>query len=456
MAQEAGRTRFFSHVQHNRAPILNLPENSRVINYILIKLKKIKIKPLLIALIITIFNIAQLSSRQPSISLGVDVFFEEGLFREYEGKRIALVTNHTGVNRALVSTIDLFFSHAPELQLVALFSPEHGLTGQAYAFEEVEEKKGPRGIPIYSLHGKTRRPTEEMLKGIDLIVYDIQDVGCRSYTYTTTLCYVMEEAAKRKIPVVVLDRPNPINGVTIDGPMLEEKWRSFIGYLNIPYCHGMTLGEIAQYFNEKHAIKCQLRVIPMRGWKRWMSFEDTGLKWIPTSPYIPEQDTPLFYATTGMIGELSLVNIGIGYTLPFKIIGAPWIHAPKLAKELNAQKLPGVQFLPFHYRPFYGLYKGKDCQGVMIIITDKKIYRPVTVQYMMIGVLKTLYPNSILARLETIDQAKKTLFCKVCGNETMLTLIGKERYVAWKLIEYEKEKREAFRKERLPYLLYQN
>jgi uncharacterized protein YbbC (DUF1343 family) len=388
------------------------------------------------------------------IQLGIDVLFDEGLVYELKGKRVGLVTNHTGVNSSMHSTIDLFLEEAPEVKLIALFAPEHGIDGQAYAFEEVSEIKGPAGIPIYSLHGKTRRPTDRMLQGVDVIVYDIQDIGCRSYTYTTTLCYVMEEAAKRGIPVVVLDRPNPINGLIVDGPMLQTKWRSYIGYVNVPYCHGMTIGELAGFFNDKYQIGCKLKVIGMKGWKRSMTYMDTGLTWIPTSPYIPEPDTPQFYASTGLLGELSLVNIGIGYTLPFKVIGAPWIKARQLSDCLNEQKLPGVYFLPFHYRPFYGVYKGKDCQGIMIIVTDAKSYRPVSTQYMILGILKNLYPKQVLAKLNALELAKKDLFCKASGNEEMLTLLRDEKYVAWKLILFQKEEREQFLQERKKYLLY--
>jgi uncharacterized protein YbbC (DUF1343 family) len=393
-------------------------------------------------------------AQTPKVALGVDLFFQEGHVNELKDKQIGLVTNHTGIDSHFRSTIDLFLEQAPDVKLVALFAPEHGINGGAYAWEKIEEHRGPHGIPTYSLHGKTRRPTAEMLKGIDVIVYDIQDIGCRSYTYTTTLFYVMEEAAKRQIPVIVLDRPNPINGQIVDGPMLEKKWRSFIGYINVPYCHGMTIGELASYFNETYQIGCQLKVIPMRGWKRWMSYVDTGLHWIPTSPQIPEPDTPLFYASTGSLGELGLVNIGVGYTLPFKVIGAPWIKANELAEHLNAQKLPGVAFIPFFYRPFYGSYKGEDCQGVMISVTNRQTYRPLSVQYMLIGMLKTLYPKQMLAKLNILNQEKKNLFCKASGNETMLALIFKEKYVAWKLILYQKEERERFYEERKKYLLY--
>jgi uncharacterized protein YbbC (DUF1343 family) len=390
----------------------------------------------------------------PKVELGVEVFFNEGHIRELKGKRVALVTNHTGVDSKLRSTIDRLKEAAPEVKLVALFAPEHGIRGAQYAFEAVEETHGPLGIPIYSLHGKTRRPTEKMLHGIDVILYDIQDIGCRSYTYTTTLFYVMEEAAKRKIPVIVLDRPNPINGLTVDGPMLEDNWRSFIGYINVPYCHGMTIGELARFFNAHYKVGCALRVIPMRGWKRAMSYADTGLHWIPTSPQIPEADTPLFFASTGILGELGLVNIGVGYTLPFKVIGAPWIHAQKLADQLNAQKLPGVTFLPFFYRPFFGSYKGKDCQGVKIVVTNRLSYRPVAVQYMLIGILKNLYPAQMNAKLAALETSKKDLFCKANGNAQMLSTLIKEKYTAWKLILYQKQEREAFLDVRSKYLLY--
>ena len=199
-----------------------------------------------------------------------------------------------------------------------------------------------------------------MLKGIDLLIYDIQDIGSRSYTFLSTLLYVMEEAAKQQIKVMVLDRPNPINGIVMDGPMLEEKWRSFLGYINVPYCHGMTIGELAQYFNGEYKIGCDLEVIPMKGWKRTMSFKDTHLPWVPTSPHVPEAETALVYPVTGILGELGIVNIGIGYTLPFKLIGAPWIQAEAFAEQLNQQQFPGVRFLPFYYRPFYGKFEGEN------------------------------------------------------------------------------------------------
>ncbi|MFI5334144.1 MAG: exo-beta-N-acetylmuramidase NamZ domain-containing protein [Chlamydiales bacterium] len=385
------------------------------------------------------------------VEVGLELFFKNGHHLTYKNKRVGLITNQTAVTRELKTAVDLF-KESPEFKLTCLFAPEHGLHGSAYAAEKISHKSGE--IPVYSLHGETRRPTDKMLKDLDLLVFDIQEVGCRSYTYASTLFYVMEEAAKRSIPVVVLDRPNPMGGVIVDGPMMKEELRSFIGYLNVPYCHGMTIGELARFFNEEYKVGCTLQVIAMEGWKRTMSFSDTGLPWIPTSPYIPESDTPFYYASTGILGMLELVNIGIGYTMPFKIVGAPWIRAQSFAKKLNEQNLAGVKFLPFYFRPFYGPYKGKDCQGVRIVITAPTQYRPLAVQSLLIGMLKTLYPKQVGTRLASLSAAKKKSFCQVCGNQEMLQLLLHDKYVAWKLITFQQQEREDFQKIREKYLLY--
>lgn len=391
----------------------------------------------------------------PSVELGVDQFFKEGHEKTLQGKKVGLITNHTGVNKELTPTVELFLSKGRDFTLAALFSPEHGIDGSKYAFEKVEYGNGSGLVPLFSLHGKTRRPTDEMLQGLDVLIYDIQDIGVRSYTYATTLFYAMEEAAKRKIEVIVLDRPNPIGGMLVDGSMLEDKWRSFIGYVNVPYCHGMTVGELAQFFNEEYKVGCKLKVIPMKGWKRSMNFKDTGLGWIPTSPHIPESDTPLFYASTGILGELSIVNIGVGYTLPFKLVGAPWIDAKVFAEKLNDQKLPGVYFSPFHYRPFYGSYKDEECHGALIQIRNPKIYRPLAVQYMIIGLLKSLYPEKVKHALSKVEKTQGELFCKANGNEEVLKLLLHGQYIAWKMISYGQEKREEFKNLRKKYLLYE-
>lgn len=383
------------------------------------------------------------------VSLGVDVFFDTAP-EQYKEKKIGLIINQTSVDSKMRSTLSRF--QGAGISVAALFSPEHGIKGRQYAAEKVSDTK-ESNIPVYSLHGDKRRPTQEMLKGLDAIVYDIQCTGVRAYTYQTTLYYMMEEAAKAGLEVIVFDRPNPINGLVVDGPMLQEKWRSFIGYINVPYCPGMTIGELAKFFNEEYKVGCKLRVIPMKGWSRKMSYRDTGLAWIPPSPHVPEPDTPLFCPITGILGEINLVNIGIGYTLPFKIVGAPWIKAVDFAVALNGQKLPGVRFQPYFFRPFYGLFKGLDCEGVLVQITDEKIFRPLSTQYLIIGLLKSLYPTEFNKQLEQITGSRKDLFCKANGTEVIYELMRQERFPAWKMIDYQKEEREAFLEKRKLYLL---
>ncbi|MBS0648276.1 MAG: DUF1343 domain-containing protein [Verrucomicrobia bacterium] len=390
---------------------------------------------------------------EPKIQLGVDVFFQEERYLDLKGKKVALLTNHTGVDGQQKPTLELLQQVEKDFKIVALFSPEHGLTGVAYAAENVGHKKEGK-VQCYSLHGNYRRPTPEMLKGIDVIIYDIQEIGCRSYTYATTLFYVMEEAAKRGIEVMVLDRPNPMGGLLVDGPMLHDDSRSFLGYVNVPYCHGMTIGELARFFNEEYRVKCRLKVVPLQGWKREMTFQETGLVWIPTSPQIPEADTPFFYPATGLLGELQLVSIGIGYTLPFKVVGAPWIDAKAFVKALNLQKLKGVKFLPFHFKPYFGPYKGEECHGVRILITDAKQFRPVSIDYMIMGVLKSLYPQEVVKRLKALPEKKRALFCKANGNTDILNLLLQEKYPGWKMVSFEKEERKAFLEKRQKYLLY--
>lgn len=383
---------------------------------------------------------------------GIDVFIKDGHLARLKNKNIGLVTNQTAMNGELISTLDLLKAHAKDYKITAIFAPEHGFYGRDRAAQDVDQTKDVDGIPIYSLHSNTRRPSESMLKGLNLIIYDIQDIGSRSYTFITTLFYVMEEAAKKKIPVIVLDRPNPINGVTIDGPMLEESLRSMVGYINIPYCHGMTVGELAKFFNEEYSVGCSLEVVPMKGWKRTMSFRQTGLPWIPTSPYIPESDTPLYYPMTGILGEISLVNIGIGYTLPFKLVGAPWIKAMDFAKTLNNFKYPGVYFTPFFFRPFYGKFKGENCEGVLITVSDPLKYKPLATQFLIIETLKKLYPTSFKAAVE-LSFGKQEMFAKVIGSRKVWEhLLGKKSFVM-ELRSLHEEEKKLFYEKRMKYLI---
>lgn len=387
------------------------------------------------------------------IDLGIDVFFKNNKQINLNNKKIALLINHTSVNKDLKHTLDIFLENEKNYKITKIFTPEHGLNGANLAGEKVHDSK-KKNLNIYSLHGNIKRPTSEMLKDIDVIIYDIQEIGCRSYTYATTLYYVMEEAAKNKIKVIVLDRPNPINGIIVDGPMLDDQCRSFLGYINVPYCHGMTIGELAKFFNSEYKVGCDLEIILMNGWKRDMTYSDTKLSWIPTSPNIPESDTPIFYATTGILGGLEVVSIGIGYTLPFKIVGAPWIDAKLLADNLNKQKLGYVKFIPYHFRPFYGAYKNKDCQGVKIEITDRNNYKPLSVGYLIIGMLKSLYPEILKDKLKNLSTTKVNDFCLVNGNKEIYNFLLNEKFAAWKMMQFQEDKIKEFQEKRKKYLLY--
>ena len=402
------------------------------------------------------FLVINICTVDAAVQVGVDCLFSPSYKELLQGKKIGLITNHTGIDSRGCSTIDLFKQYQKEYgySLVALFAPEHGLRGDYHAEKSVADERDSDGIPVFSLHGVTRRPTSAMLKDISLLVFDIQDVGSRSYTYTSTLFYAMEEAAKAKIPVVVLDRPNPL-GAIVDGPMLEEKWRSFVGYVNVPYCHGMTVGELAQFFNGEYQVGCQLTVIPMKEWKRWMVFKETGLTWIPTSPQIPDAETAFFYPTTGLLGELQIVNIGVGYTLPFRVVGAPWINAEKLAQYLNEQKNPGVHFHPFHYTPFFGRFAGQSCHGVLIVLKAPSLYLPVTTQYALLAALKALYPAQFQNGLEGENEKRLKMFHTVNGTKEVYRILKEEPYVFWKLRAIHQKERSEYLRKRELYLISQ-
>lgn len=392
---------------------------------------------------------------EAKVTVGADLLFTEKFQEKLKGKQVGLITNHTAVNSNMESTVSLLKKNAKKhnYTIKAFFAPEHGITGSNHASELISDMKDEDNIPIYSLHGKTKRPTEQMLKNINVLIYDIQDIGSRSYTYIATLFYVMEEAAKQNIEVVVLDRPNPINGVVIDGPMLDQELRSIVGYINVPYCHGMTIGELALFFNGEYKIGCKLSVIQMKGWNRQMSFSDTGLAWVPTSPNIPEATTPFYYPMTGLLGELQIVNIGVGYTLPFKLIGAPWIDAKAFAKKLNEQNFPGVYFEPFYYKPFYGRFKNEACEGCLLVVTNPLTYKPVSTQYLIIGMLKGLYPEKFQEGI-IASKDRKEMFNKVNGSKDIYKIITEEINIVWKLRSFQEKQRTEFGVLRKKYLLY--
>lgn len=390
------------------------------------------------------------------IKLGVDCFFEQKLEEKYlSGKNVALISNQTAITSSCENTLSLLLRHSKTYQVKAVFAPEHGFHGDSYACDMIKDQKLGE-IPIYSLHGEHRRPNNFMLKDVDVLIYDIQDIGTRSYTFISTLFYCMEEAAARKLLFIVLDRPNPIGNI-VDGPDLQEKYRSFLGYINVPYCHGMTVGELAQFFNQEYQIGCQLLVVPMRNYKRSMAFDETGLTWIPTSPQIPEATTTYFYPTTGLLGHLSFVNIGIGYTLPFKLVGAPWIDPDLFAGHLNRENLPGVIFKPIYFRPFFGLYQSENCKGVSIIIKDEKKFLPVTTQFTILGVLKRLYPEKVASAFENLENSKikKELFLKLLGGREIYDTFKNETLIIWKIREKLAKTKEEFLEVRKKYLFAQ-
>jgi len=323
------------------------------------------------------------------VQTGLDVL-EAEKFAPLRGKRIGLITNHTGLDAQGRSNVDLL-AHASGLQLEGLFSPEHGLAGRNN--EKVSSSKDPAtGLPVYSLYGDTRRPTDEMLKGIDALVFDIQDAGVRFYTYTVTMAYCMEEAAKRKISFYVLDRPNPMGGEIIEGPMLDPDKTSFVAYFPLPVRYGLTIGELAQLFNAENHIGADLHVIPMRNWHRNYFFESTGIKWIPPSPALRTAKGSVLYPGIEILQD-SGVSVGRGTQAPFEQFGAPWMNGDEVAAALNEHHLPGLRFEAKSFIPIGGPYSGQRCGGVSIRVTDRFAARSMRLGLEIAEILQKLYPK---------------------------------------------------------------
>ena len=304
--------------------------------------------------------------------------------------RVGLVTNHTGRDRAGRQTIDVLHS-ATGLKLTTLFSPEHGIRG--LADEKVSDSKdGKTGLPIYSLYGETRRPKPEQLKDLDAIVYDIQDIGARFYTYISTLGYVLEESARAHIPVFVLDRPNPIGGIDVEGPIADADKLSFTAYHTIPVRHGMTVGELAQLYNEQRKIGCDLHIVRMENWRRAMWFDATGQVWVNPSPNMRSLTEATLYPGVGLL-ETTNLSVGRGTDTPFELVGAPWLDGQKLAAYLNGRTLAGVRFVPARFTPRASVFKDVECGGVNIVVTDRALYRPVRAGLEIAVALRRLYPQ---------------------------------------------------------------
>lgn len=342
---------------------------------------------------------------------GIDVLARDG-FKQLAGMRIGLVTNQTGRDRSGRSTIDVLYK-APGVKLVALFSPEHGIRGAAD--EKVSDSRDEEtGLPIYSLYGETRRPTSDQLKDIDALVFDIQDIGTRFYTYISTLGYLMEEAAKAQRPVFVLDRPNPIGGVEVEGPLADSDKPSFTAYHRIPVRHGMTIGELARLFNQERKIGCDLRVVEMADWKRTMWFDETNLLWVNPSPNMRSLTEATLYPGIGLL-ETTNVSVGRGTDTPFEVVGAPWIDGQQLASYLNSRRIAGVRFVPVRFTPISSVFKGEECSGVNVIITDRSKFRSVFSGLEVAIALRKLYPSQwkvdgylrLLVNTDTLERLKR-------------------------------------------------
>jgi uncharacterized protein YbbC (DUF1343 family) len=401
----------------------------------------------------------EINAARPVVKPGIEVLRDRE-FQGLVGKRVGLVTNPSGVDRHLESTVDILYN-APGVSLVALYGPEHGVRGDVYAGGKVTDTKDDvTGLPVYSLYGSTRKPTPQMLDGIDVMVYDIQDVGARSYTFISTLGLVMEACAAKGIEVMVLDRPNPLGGNKIEGCYVEQPFNSFVSQYRIPYVYGLTVGELAVMINEEglnrgqlgnqDPVKCKLTVVPMEGWERDMLYEDTGLPWVLPSPNIPFKDTPLYYSAAGICGELyGFMDIGIGYTLPFQVFGATWLDPEKLKTRLESYDLPGVSFRTIWYKPIAGSRKGELVKGLQYFFTDYEDARITETQFHVMQAVAELYPDK--KAFEIISGYG--LFDKVCGTDYVRKEFSK-RYKVADIIEYWRKDEASFRELSQKYHIY--
>lgn len=390
----------------------------------------------------------------PVVKPGVEVLRDDG-FEALRGKRVGLITNPTGVDNALRATVDIL-NDAPDVELVALFAPEHGVRGDVTAGAKVADTTDPStGVKVYSLYGATRRPTAAMLRDVDAVVYDIQDNGCRSYTFISTMANAMEACAAQGKEFVVLDRPDPLGGTKVEGNKVDPGCESFVGALPIPYIYGLTPGELARMIVGekmiKGAEKLKLMVIPMEGWSRDMLFADTGMPWVLPSPHMPTPETALFYPATGIVGELDYLSIGVGYTMPFRTFAAPWINACKLAARLNAMKIPGVRFRPVNYKPYYGFGKGEQMGGVELYITDFEKAPLTLVQFYVMEALADMYPAH--KAFSAAPAARQKMFDKVTGSPQVHQLFSR-CYRTADLLPLWNRDAASFSKDKAKYHLY--
>jgi len=395
-------------------------------------------------------------AQNAKVQLGIEVLAKSN-FEILKGKKVGLITNASGVDSQLNSTIDILNS-AKGFELVALFGPEHGIRGDVEGGDNISDYTDKTtGLPVYSLYGKNRKPPTDILDKIDILIYDIQDIGCRSYTFISSLGKVMEAAAENNKQVIVLDRPNPLGGNKVEGSIVEEGFFSFISQFPIPYVYGLTVGELANMINNEgmleNKLKCSLIVVKMEGWKRNFSFEDTGLNWVPTSPHVPHKDSPAFYVMSGIVGELrDVISIGVGYTLPFQTFAYKGVDGIELANRLNNLNLSGIIFMPISYKPYYAFAKGEQISGVETFITDFDKIELMKTQLYVLQELNLMYPNFKILDKSAANHLRA--FDKAMGTDKIRIDFSKNYSVA-DVEKYLDKDIEAFKLLSKKYYLYE-
>lgn len=367
---------------------------------------------------------------------GADRLLEAPYAGWVQGRRLGLITNPSGVTAELETTADVLLRRS-DLRLAAIFGPEHGFSGAAQAGVPVADQ--PR---VFSLYGEVRAPTAEMLQEVDVLVYDLQDVGVRFYTYISTLFYSMQAAAQQGIPLIVLDRPNPIDGGRVEGPVLEPGFESFVGVFPLPIRYGMTAGELARLFNAEAGLGCDLQVVPLQGWRRSQWYDQTGLAWIMPSPNMPTLETALIYPGFCLLEGTNLSE-GRGTTRPFELFGAPWLDSRRLAERLNQLGLSGIRFRPQAFTPTFSKYAGTLCQGVQVHVLDRDLFQPIPAVLHVLQQVARLHPGQLEFRPQ---------FDRLAGNPWIRQMLPEASVEA--IVARWQPGLEEFRKIRQRYLLY--
>lgn len=396
-----------------------------------------------LALTVLFFSAFDLSSvaADPVVLTGLDVLQRDG-FKVLQSQRIGLITNHTGCNVDGVSAVELLDS-SPAVTLTALFSPEHGFAGKLDVAKIDDATDAQSGLKIFSLYGETRKPTPEMLSTVDTLVFDIQDIGCRFYTYISTMGEAMQAAAEHGKRFVVLDRPNPINGVDIAGPILDAGKESFVGFHSLPVRHGMTIGELAQMFRAKLKLDLELIVVPVENWDRSKFWDSTGQTWINPSPNMRCLTQAVLYPGIGLM-ETTNVSVGRGTDTPFEVLGAPWMNGRRLAADLNSQEIPGVAFVPVVFVPKSSKFQDEQCRGINIIITDRSRFRPLRTGFSIAATVRRLFP----------DDWETDGYLRLLGNQQTLDAVVRGDSVT-NVLATARQGVKQFRKRRQPFLLYE-